>query len=366
LGDDVVIAAGSDHLLVGYPNRGKIERVPYTTFETDKSMDVPSKHPLRGLAMGASAKGPLLAACGNFPHGDELFLIDVNTMKRFDNSAIKNPGVYPDTAMRLWASHDGRTFAATSEGLSKPHTYQMRTTGWLVNPVKFPLGGITQDGDTVLGLGQLSGISGQAIGEKKGDRGKSVWYFPAVQGPYFCSLNERVFGQFPNEKKMAELQLHIGREQQPLVTFPELPELEGIITESFFQKTKPLDRHILFLPQSNLLMILPAGRDRIHYRTVNVKEELSKTKIDYLAVASRPPTVKFGETFRYKPDVLCKKGPATLRLDASPVGMKLEGDTLVWTVPTRTNQPPANVILSITDAGGQEMFHSFEIAVFAK
>jgi len=363
--DDVVLAAGQEHLIVGYPNLNKIERVSLKTFETDKSMNVPSKHPLRGLALGANVSNPLLAACGNFPHGDEFYLIDVTTMKRFDNTVVKNPGVYPDTAMRLWASQDGRTFAATSGGLSKPHTYQMRSTGWFVNPVAFPLTGLTADGDMLLGPGQLATFSGQAVGEKVGDRGKGVWYFPAVSGPYFCSVNERTFGKWPQEKKIPELQIHIGREQQPLVTFPELPEMQDFV-EFFFQRTKPLDRHIFFLPQSGVVAILPAARDRIYHRPVDVKAESASTKIEYVAVASRPPSVKFGETFRYKPEVLCKKGPPTLRLDAAPVGMKLEGDTLVWSVPTRTNQPPASVILSITDAGGKELFHSFEIPVFAK
>jgi hypothetical protein len=362
--DDAVLAAGLEHLIIGYPGSGKIDRVRLDTYEVDNSMEVPSKFPLRALGLGAFVKNPLLAACGNFPHGDDFFLIDVVTMKRYDNSAVKNPGQTAEINTHIHVSQDGRTFGVEGSRFGGAQVFQMRTTGWIVNPVKFPLGGITADGETVLGPGQLASLAGQPIGEKK-NGGKGVWYFPSTQGPYFGSLNERTYGKWPQERKFAELQLHVGRSQETLVSFPELPELAEFV-DFFFQKTKPLDRHIFFFPQNDLVAILPAARDRIHLRTVDVKAELEKSKINFLAVTSRPPSVKFGETFRYKPDILCKKGPATLRLDAAPVGMKLDGDTLTWAVPTRANQPPANVILTVADAAGQEMFHSFEITVFEK
>jgi len=364
--DEVLLAAGRDHLILGYPKLKKIERVSLATFEMEKAMDVPSKWPLRAIGLGANATGPLLAACGDFPFGDEFFLIDLAVMKRYTyDTVIKNPGVHPDAATRIWAAHDGRTFSATSGGLSKPHAYQMRTTGWLVSasPCNPPLLGA--DGEMVFGGGQIATVNGQAIGEKRGDRGKSVWYFPAAQGPFFLSLNERTFGQWPNEKKFPELQVHVGRDQRALVTLPELPELKDF-ADFFFQQAKPLDQHVFFLPNSNALAILPVTRDRIHLRTLDVKAELAKTSIEYLVVASRPPIVKIGETFRYKPDVWSKKGGVKLRLDAGPAGMKLEGDTLVWPVPSRTNQPPANVILSVSDDSGQELFHTFEVTVFVK
>src|SRR5207248_4537826 len=129
----------------------------------------------------------------------------------------------------------------------------------------------------------------------------------AAQGPFFISLNERSVGQFPNEKKWAELQLHAGRDQRPLVSFPEFPETKDFV-DFFFQQTKPLDQHIFFLPFSNTLAVVPVSRDRIYLRTVDLKAELAKTSVDYLVVVSRPPTVKIGQSFTYKPEIWSKKG----------------------------------------------------------
>ena len=361
--DDVLLAAGLDHLLLGYPKLKKIERVLLATFEQDKSMDVPSKWPLRGLAMGAASSGPLLAACGDFPFGDEFFLLDVLKMRRYDNTVIPNPGVHPDAATKLWASFDGRAFTATSGGLSKPTSYQLRTNGWVVNPSPCNPPYLGADGDTVFGSGSIAGIGGQELGEKRGERGKGVWYLPARQGPFFLSLNERTFGQWPNEKKWPEIQLHIGRDQRAIATLPELPELTGFV-DFFFAQTKPLDQHIFYLPFSNTLAILPVGRDRIHLRTIDVKAELAKTTIDYLVVVSRPPSVKTGEVFKYKPEIWSKQGGVKLKLEASPAGMKLDGETLTWTVPAKFNGGPSNVVLTVSDASGQNQFHSFDVAVF--
>ncbi len=361
--DDVLLAAGNDHLLLGYPKLKRIDRVLLATFEQDKAMDVPSKWPLRGLALGAASSGPLLAATGDFPFGDELFLIDILKMRRYDNTAIPNPGVHPDVAMKMWAAHDGRAFTATSGGLSKPNAYVLRTNGWIVNPSPCNPPFLGADGETVFGGGSIASISGQPIGEKRGERGKGVWYLPASQGPFFLSLNERTLGQWPHEKKWPELQVHIGRDPRPMVSLPELPELMDFV-DFFFAQTKPLDQHIFFLPFANTLAILPVARDRIYLRTIDVKAELAKTPINYLAVVSRPPSVKAGEEFKYKPEIWSKQGGVKLKLEASPAGMKLEGETLTWTVPAKFKGGPSNVILTVSDASGKEQYHSFDVAVF--
>ena len=53
-----------------------------------------------------------------------------------------------------------------------------------------------------------------------------------------------------------------------------------------------------------------------------------------------------------------------VKLEASPTGMKLDGDTLTWTVPVKFNLGPSNVILTVSDGSGKEQFHSFDVAVF--
>jgi hypothetical protein len=265
--------------------------------------------------------------------------------------------------MKLWAAHDGRCFSATSGGLSKPMVYQIRPNGWQVyaSPCNPPA--LNADGDLVFGGSSIATFTGQAVGEKKGERGKAMWYLPAAQGPFFLSLNEATVGKWPNEKKWGELQVHAGRDQRPLITLPELPEMKEF-ADFFFMKTVPLEQHIFYFPFTNTLAILPVARDKIHLRTIDLKSELSKSKNDYLVVVSRPPKVKVGETFKYTPEVWSRSGGVKLRLDAGPTGMKLDNDTLTWAVPAKFDQVSTNVILTITDGSGKEMFHSFDVAVF--
>lgn len=59
-----------------------------------------------------------------------------------------------------------------------------------------------------------------------------------------------------------------------------------------------------------------------------------------------------------------KKGGVRLNLESGPDGMKVDRGAVVWEVPEGFADPAANVILSITDAGGKETFHTFEVPVY--
>jgi hypothetical protein len=82
-------------------------------------------------------------------------------------------------------------------------------------------------------------------------------------------------------------------------------------------------------------------------------------------VAGRPPAeAAAGSAFRYAPVVRSKKGGARVKLESGPDGMRLGADGAVaWAVPADAAGTEADVILSVTDASGQEVFHTFKLAV---
>ncbi|MDB5310001.1 MAG: hypothetical protein JWO38_4203 [Gemmataceae bacterium] len=357
--DDVVFAAGLNHLVLGYPKQQVLQRYALATLEKDLSAPFQSKWPLRGLGMGAASNGPLLVAAGEFPHGSELFLIDVLTMRRAVGSEIKNSNFWPEAGMRVWAAQDGRTFAAKAGGLGRPTVFQVRPTGWGVHPSPCDPPMLGADGERVVGNGMIARPDGKEVGERK----HGVWYVPAAEGPFFLSLSEQKVGTWPTERKYPELQVHAAPGQGPVFTYPELPETQGFI-DPFQEPHKALDRYVFFLPFTNVLAILPAARDRVYLRKVDLKGSLAKAAVDYLVVVSRPPVARKGQEFRYVPDVWTKRGGAKLSLDAGPEGMKVEGGAVVWAVPADYPDPSANVILGVTDAGGQATFHTFDLPVF--
>ena len=82
------------------------------------------------------------------------------------------------------------------------------------------------------------------------------------------------------------------------------------------------------------------------------------------APGSPPRAATKGGTFTYPIAVRSKKGGVKFKWEASPTGMTLSKDGVVtWAVPTGFVEAQTNVIVSITDAGGQERFHSFTLNV---
>jgi hypothetical protein len=254
-------------------------------------------------------------------------------------------------------------FTAEGGGLgARAGAFVIRPTGWgnQPSPCVPPL--INPDGDTVYGNGVLATPDGKTVGEKR-DKAGAVWYVPALYGPFVLAVTEMKEGQWPNEQKYLAGQLHIGRDLRPLVSLGELPELEGL-ADGFANGTKPVDQHVIYAPFARKLITLPANRDRLCVRAIDPKAELAKAPRDYLVVVSRPPAAVKGQAFRYAPEVWSKKGGVKLKLDAGPPGMAVRGGAVVWGVPADHDGTSADVILSVTDAAGQEVFHTFEVAVY--
>jgi uncharacterized protein (TIGR03067 family) len=61
--------------------------------------------------------------------------------------------------------------------------------------------------------------------------------------------------------------------------------------------------------------------------------------------------------------VWSKKGGVKVKLESGPDGMTESGGTLSWQVPDRGSEDEAAVLLTVSDASGQETFHSFTVAV---
>jgi len=57
------------------------------------------------------------------------------------------------------------------------------------------------------------------------------------------------------------------------------------------------------------------------------------------------------------------RGRVKLSLESGPEGMRLKKRKLAWKIPTTHKPGPASVMMTLRDASGQEVFHSFNIQV---
>jgi hypothetical protein len=184
-----------------------------------------------------------------------------------------------------------------------------------------------------------------------------------VHGPYYVSVNQQP--DAPGEGRgHVRLAVHPSGERRALFTLPRLAATKTL--EDWTTGVPAFEQYVHYVPDARLLVVLPKARDRLILHRVDGDELMAKAGVDYLMVTSQPPlTAAPGETFRYTPAVRSKKGNARLRLERGPDDMTLADGTLTWKVPADASDL-VTVVLAVTDASGQEVFHTFTLAVRAK
>jgi hypothetical protein len=92
---------------------------------------------------------------------------------------------------------------------------------------------------------------------------------------------------------------------------------------------------------------------------------LEKSEVDYLVVLSQPPLrAKKGSTYEYSLNVKSRKGGVKYRIESAPDGMQISSNgKLSWQVPLEFAESEISVIISVRDAMGQEIFHTFQVAM---
>src|SRR5262249_18257488 len=138
---------------------------------------------VRALAMGAASRELLVVGLGPPGGGTQLAFLDPITFKASDYRLAENTNLgFDEAAGRLRASADGSVLTGHGALVRYGRTYRAVP----VQPGALP----GADGRTLFMTGQLFTAEGRPIGPRVGGHGNMVWYVPAVQGPYYLSLNE--------------------------------------------------------------------------------------------------------------------------------------------------------------------------------
>jgi hypothetical protein len=355
--DGIKFAAGMDKLIVYLPTGNILQRWSLATFE--REVAVPGG--VSALAMGSASPGPLVLARNatqNSGPTSPLLLLDPQTFKESEYKVGAGaPGFGNDGyGTRLAVSADGRVIVSPAERRT------LGLEGQTYKPYPGGFGMPGPDSRTVFTHGQLYTVEGKPLGQHVGGHGSMIWHVPALQGPYYVTLNEKRDGG--NGRQRLDLGVHIVGDGRPLATLPKLAALEGMVNWQSGQ-VPPFERHVFLVPDAQLLVVIPIAKDRLVLHRLNLDEQLDKSGVDFLFVTSQPPTVAGkGKDYAYQLAVKSKKGGVKAKLDAGPAGMKLSPEGKVtWAGPKDFADADVSVVLTIGDSSGQEVFHTFHIAV---
>jgi S1-C subfamily serine protease len=362
-------AAGANRLAVVYPNAKLIQLWNLESFAKERTAPLPASltgDDIHQICMGSASAGPLFVYLPREKRTLALELTGLTTTEvRWTHWSPSN--AYGPLHMR--ASPDGTMllgWAGGWAGMAMALFDGGKQVG-VFDKFEFSLGIFalpSADGRLIFTPWAIVGrdLTPTKVPELQG----KAYLVPAHEPGYFLALYSAGNRGLPNSPygKKAPANLppvsdvaFYTDDRKRLVALNEFNELkEG--------SALYWEQRVHYYPRAGLLVTLAkqANGDRLVLRNVDLVDLMNKAGIDYLFVASQVPPAKAGATFTYRLDIRSKKGGVRVKLESGPKGMQVTPEGLVtWAVPAGYGEPEADVLLTINDASGQEMFHNFKI-----
>src|SRR5437763_11792201 len=98
---------------------------------------------------------------------------------------------------------------------------------------------------------------------------------------------------------------------------------------------------------------------------MNLESYVKDSPLDYLVVTSKPPgSCRRDAVYNYDIKAMSKKGGLKYRIETGPKGMSVdENGKLTWRVPLLLKDTKTHVVVMVSDAGGTDKPHSFDINI---
>jgi predicted Zn finger-like uncharacterized protein len=366
--DTVLIAAGQDKLFVVLPSASAIQRWDLRTGEREVTAPLALKNGTpAGMVMGSASRGPLFVIeRGGIGRGGMLFLDPVTFRPADYDEDDRRVGLRrfgPDDFSR--ASADGTVFTSWSPGTSPQGFNTLRLTGRTIryHYDHVSVGHLTPSADGKVVYTARGAFTPEAKpldgADARGNR--EDYLIPSAHGDYYLRIPLGPRGGAGRERR-GPATLHMAGDQRPLVTIPDLPVPTS--ANAWDREKIGLDQRLHFIPSAKILVALAPSNDHLIVYKLDLDEALEKSGVDFLLVTSTPVgAARRGGEYAYQIQVKSKKGGVKYKPESGPPGMAVDGaGRLTWRVPV-AGEPEVQVLLTIADAAGQEIFHTFRIAV---
>ena len=357
-GDNAVIAAGMTKLVMAFPDTKIIQRGNSPTYEKELTTTLPLNDRVVGMGMGYGSDGPLLVQGSRDEFSGEMVLLDLKSMKQLDLPNPQGGGGFRNGMISgIRGNHDGRRLTVGCT------LYQISATGMARR------GGSESafclmpgwDGKHIFGMGVFS----DDMKRLASSPAPSNVCVPATHGPYYLSIPAGSYHpQIAGDRKEKGIELRIVGDSRPLLPLPDVETAMYRRSAGNRDPWRPDQRSTSSSPTPNCWLRFRPSATVWSYE-LDLDVALEKSEIDYLLVTSSPrPIAVLGEDYVYPVRVKSKKGGLVYKLDAAPEGMTVAKDgTIRWKTPKNFEEPQVDVIMTISDAASQEIFHTFKVAV---
>jgi hypothetical protein len=351
--DNICFTASAEKLIVVAVAQNTISRYSLKTFEKETTTPMPIKGPIKAIIMGANSHGPMLVLAAT---GAGLYVINPTTLAILGTNVKAVLAGFP----QIRASADGKVFGMWRpqvslsglrilivEGSNVQESYLPRNVGTVVPG---PDGRVIF---TTNGLYTVKTDKPELIGTPQ-PYSKPILRMPATQGNYYLDIDEK-----------GMIAVCVVGEPDPIATFPKIDDLRAGDGSLYPRGDEPFtpDKRFHLIPDAHLIIAIPKTNDRLILQQVNLLKSVKDAKGDYLLVTSSPITsATKNSSYVYQIQVESKRGGAKFSLESGPKGMTISpSGKLTWKANTKANE--VDVIVKITDASGQEIFHTFRINI---
>lgn len=341
--DQIVFAAGLEKVFIGLVAKGIIERWNLNSGEKELSRALPGAADVISVLMGSASTGPVVIN-GGFFDAANLKPLPITTM-----NGVPAP----------WSpvSADGTVFGAWKSNQSPAESTSFVLAGdRLVRSDAAGVGHVVPGPDGRV-LYTAKGICTSDFQAIRGSASKSSYCIPASEGDFYLALGTA------DEKSGGTVTVFMLGNELPLVKDAGIAH--GVRFDSWDRTTFGAWKRVYFIPRAEMFVIFPPSNDRLELHHFNLLDAMEKSGLDYLLVTSQPPrTARPGTKLAYQVAVTAKHAGIRYLLDAGPPGMEISPEgTLSWNVPESFSPGDVDVILTITDGIGQEIFHTFKVRV---
>lgn len=366
---DVRFTAGAKSFYVAKRPGNVIERWSLETFQKEATVKLPFDHPVEVIAAGYASLGPIYAGSehgpGIFLNGQSVRPLPYQVADHQYQRKADIPGAGQNTRVR--ASANGRAFSFWRT--------QVSPGGFRVVVLDDRLGHMFYNHDTMGYIapsadGELmftsKGIYTNQTKEYSGNNElhSRSFHVPGIGGEYSVSV-PRNDNRGKKQNATTSINVHVNGHTDPILTLPNIQMRPGEYGDFHGREVMTLDRRIYFMPQYGVLITLPSSNKSLALHRLDLEKALNDSGIDYLYVTTRAPAVvKAGGTFRYQIRTKSRKGDVKHELTSGPNGMRVSDDGLVtWRTSRRSSNEPQDVIVSISDASGQTITHTFRVTL---
>ncbi|MCA9197201.1 MAG: hypothetical protein KDA87_06660 [Planctomycetales bacterium] len=364
--DRTVVAAGKNFAFVFSPKQGIVQRYRLDSLELDITKSTPFPYEISTAQMGSDSDGPIIVTPARQTHAraDRISFLDVDSLTVQDmtwdaesrNHTLSNNS-FSFVSHVLHVSANGQAFTIDDE----PAVFRLANSQVEhYDAIRFFGKRLSADGRYIFAGGRVMANAKERI-ERPSDPTVAL---PAVSSHYYLTIPVAGELHMIAPCPVNQAKLHVIGTDSPLLTIqkklipvPSDPDQNT--------RLRAWHKRLWLVPILNTIVSVPFDGDQVWLHDFDIEAELKNSKIDFLFVDSvPPPTLEPGETFQYSLSVQSKHGQVKCKLDSGPPGMTCtESGTIAWHVPNDIRQPRHDVLVSISDASGQSVFHSFTLQI---